>query len=97
VLLESAALGVPIAAMDTGGTADIIRHGESGLLAATAEELGAAVTRLVRDRGLAARLGAGGREHVRVMFGASRVADRIEALYHSLLDARMASRARSAG
>ena len=32
VLLEAGALGVPIAAMNTGGTADIIRNGETGLL-----------------------------------------------------------------
>ena len=35
VLLEASALGVPIAAMDTGGTPDIVKHGETGLLSAT--------------------------------------------------------------
>ena len=32
VLLEAAALGVPIAAMDTGGTRDIVIHERTGLL-----------------------------------------------------------------
>ncbi len=35
VLLEASALGVPIAAMNTGGTPDIVTHGETGLLSAT--------------------------------------------------------------
>src|SRR5262249_55750482 len=34
VLIEAAALGVPIAAMDTGGTRDILRSGDTGLLSA---------------------------------------------------------------
>ena len=37
VLLEASALGVPIAAMDTGGTRDIIEPGVTGLLASTPE------------------------------------------------------------
>ena len=37
VLLEAGALGVPIAAMDTGGTRDIIEHERTGLLSSTAE------------------------------------------------------------
>ncbi len=32
VLIEASALGVPIAAMDTGGTRDIIEHDRTGLL-----------------------------------------------------------------
>jgi len=34
VLIEASALGTPIAAMDTGGTRDIVHHGETGLLSA---------------------------------------------------------------
>ena len=39
VLLEASALGVPIAAMNTGGTPDIVKHGETGLLSSTPEAL----------------------------------------------------------
>ena len=35
VLIEASALGVPIAAMNTGGTPDIVTHGETGLLSTT--------------------------------------------------------------
>ena len=37
VLLEAAALGVPIAAMDTGGTRDILHPGTTGLLSSDVE------------------------------------------------------------
>ena len=39
MLLEASALGVPIAAMDTGGTRDIVVHDETGLLSTTPEAL----------------------------------------------------------
>jgi glycogen synthase len=37
VLLEAAGLGVPIAAMETGGTRDILRHGKTALLSTTVD------------------------------------------------------------
>ena len=46
VLIEASALGVPIAAMNTGGTPDIVVDEETGLLSATPEELAADVRRL---------------------------------------------------
>jgi glycosyltransferase involved in cell wall biosynthesis len=88
VLLESCALGVPVAAMVTGGTGDIIEHDVTGLLATTPDELGNQVARLVNDRALASRLAAHAREHVERMFDASSVTSRIEALYSDLLAAR---------
>ena len=81
VLLEAAALGVPIAAMDTGGTRDIIIHGRTGLLSTSAEGLGDDLARLVIDRDLASRLGASARAHVEATFAASRVVARIDQLY----------------
>ncbi len=51
VLLEALALGTPIAAMDTGGTREILQDG-SGLVMASAGELGEAVGRLVRESAL---------------------------------------------
>ena len=41
VLIEASALGVPIAAMNTGGTPDIVVDEETGLLSDTPEELAA--------------------------------------------------------
>jgi glycogen synthase len=84
VLLEAAAIGVPIAAMNTGGTGDIIEHEVSGLLSATPGELGDHVARLAQDRALAGRLAQQAREHVDAGFDTARVVGRIEALYRDL-------------
>ena len=59
VLLEAAALGVPIAAMDTGGTRDIVIHEQTGLLSDSPGGLTRDLARLVEDRELASRLGEG--------------------------------------
>jgi glycosyltransferase involved in cell wall biosynthesis len=61
VLLEAIALGTPIAAMDTGGTREILVDGESGLIVADARGLTDAVARLAADAGLRRRLGEGAR------------------------------------
>lgn len=84
VLLEAAALGVPVAAMDTGGTRDIVAHGVTGLLSSTPDGLGRDVARLVTDRALADRLAAAARAHVEARFDAPSVVARIVALYEDL-------------
>jgi glycosyltransferase involved in cell wall biosynthesis len=85
VLLEAAAVGVPIAAMKTGGTGDILEHGVSALLSATSDELGDHVARLVSDRSLADDLARRACEHVDAHFDVSRVVGRVEALYQDLI------------
>jgi glycogen synthase len=85
VLLEAAALGVPIAAMDTGGTSDIMRHEETGLLSKAPDGLARDLARLVAEPALAARLGAAARAHVERMFNPSAVVDRTVALYTDLV------------
>lgn len=86
VLLEASALGVPIAAMNTGGTPDIVTHEDTGLLSTTFEGLTEDVKRLRADETLRARLGASARRRIEQSFDASSVLDRIEALYRQLLD-----------
>ena len=85
VLLEAAAIGVPIAAMHTGGTGDILEHEVSGLLSSTPDELGDHVARLASDQALAGRFARRAREHVDAQFDTSRVVGRIEALYGDLV------------
>jgi glycosyltransferase involved in cell wall biosynthesis len=85
VLIEAAAIGVPIAAMNTGGTRDILEHNVTGLLSATPAELGDHVARLVADHPLADRLAARARAHVEAHFDAPRVVGRLEALYEELI------------
>ncbi len=88
VLLEAAALGVPTAAMNTGGTRDIIEHDVTGLLSSTALELGDQVARLVADRPLAETLAGRARVRVAARFDAPIVVGRFQALYEDLIDHR---------
>jgi glycosyltransferase involved in cell wall biosynthesis len=85
VLIEAAALGVPIAAMDTGGTADILEHERTGLLSRDAGGLAQDVARLVHDPVLASSLGAAARVHAERTFDATHVVARIEALYEDVI------------
>jgi glycogen synthase len=84
VLLEALALGTPIAAMDTGGTREIVDHETSGLLVRDPDALGQAVARLVADGALRARLAAGARERARA-FAPDALIPRYEAAYRRLL------------
>lgn len=84
VLLEAAALGVPIAAMNTGGTRDIVSNGVTGLLSEDADGLARDVARLQADRDLACRLAGAARAHVEAVFDAGAVLPRIDALYQDL-------------
>ena len=93
VLIEASALGLPIAAMDTGGTSDIVRPGETGLLADTPDTFARDLARLVADPALRARLGAGAATHARLHFDAPRVAARVDAVYESLLSPGRGGRA----
>jgi glycosyltransferase involved in cell wall biosynthesis len=85
VLIEASALGVPIAAMDTGGTRDIIEPGVTGLLATSPEELAERVRRLRNDADLRARLGAAARRFVEREFDTAVVVRRVARLYEELI------------
>lgn len=87
VLIEASALSVPIAAMDTGGTADIIVDGETGLLSTTVEGLAENVARLASDASLRARLGDAAAKRARSHFDSPVVIERMEALYRGLIAA----------
>lgn len=84
VLLEASALAVPIAAMDTGGTKDIVIDEVTGLLSTSAGELGEDIGRLQVDEPLRHRLGRGARLRVEQTFDSAVVIDRIERLYREL-------------
>jgi glycosyltransferase involved in cell wall biosynthesis len=60
---EAAACGTPAVATRIAGHADAVADGRSGLLADGAEELTAALDRVLGDPDLRARLSAGAREH----------------------------------
>ncbi len=88
VLIEASALGVPIAAMNTGGTADIVLREQTGLLSHSFEELADDIRRLHDDADLRSRLGAAARTHAETHFDASVVLPRVEQLYQDLVRRR---------
>jgi glycogen(starch) synthase len=88
VLLEGCGAGAAIVAMNTGGTSDVIAHGESGWLANLDEEFVEGIRRVVRDAELNAKLRAGARERAEEKFDAGKVSTQVEELYRSLLAER---------
>ncbi len=86
VLIEASALGVPIAAMNTGGTPDIIADEETGLLSDTPAELAEDVRRLRADEQLRRRLGEAARTRAANLFDATATTMKIEQLYRELLE-----------
>lgn len=83
VLLEALPLGTPVAAMDTGGTREVLEPGESGLLVSTAEELGAAIGRLVGDESLRARISEAARQRAEA-YSPKALIPRYETIYKRL-------------
>ena len=81
-VLEAMASGRPVVATTTGGIVDMITDEENGLLVppGNASKLSEAITRLLKDADLRARLAAGAQERVR-RFTASSVAERLETVY----------------
>ena len=83
VLLEALALGTPVAAMETGGTREILRQEEGGLVVRDAAELADALGRLTGDAALRARLSEAARERAKA-FSPATLVPRYEAVYRRL-------------
>jgi glycosyltransferase involved in cell wall biosynthesis len=83
VLLEAMAAGRPVVASDSGGPAEIVEDGMSGLLFPTgdAAALAERLQRLLDDPALRERLAEGGRRRVREAFDRGRYARALEAIY----------------
>jgi glycosyltransferase involved in cell wall biosynthesis len=84
VLLDALSVGAVIVAEPTGGTAEVVVHGESGLLGRGAEELGRALRRVLDDSVLSGRLREGARLRADSVFSEEAVMPRIESLYRSV-------------
>ena len=80
VLLEALALGTPIAAMDTGGTSELIEDEVSGLLSHDVEGLGDSVRLIVHDPAVRSRLKEGAMRRARA-FSPAALIPRYEAIY----------------
>lgn len=85
-LLEAMALGKPVIASAAGGNLDLVRHETDGFLVPPLDPTAwaAALSRLLGDAALVARLGEAARHTARVTFSLERTVERTLALYRSL-------------
>lgn len=80
-LIESMACGTPVVAMGRGSIPEIVRHGVTGYVADSYEQMKAAISQVHRiDR-------AACRDYARSQFSVGRMADAYESLYRSLVKA----------
>ena len=84
VLLEALPLGTPVAAMDTGGTREVLGPGDSGLLVSTGAELGGAIARLIADEALRTRIAEAAR-HRAEAYSPQALIPRYETVYRRLV------------
>lgn len=91
---EALSMGTPVAAFDVDGVGEVVRDGETGLLAPAGDcaALAAAIIRLLDEPALREQLGRQGRELVLREFTAEAMTRKTEALYEELL-ARKGKRA----
>ncbi len=82
-LLEAMAAGVPAVAAPVGGVPEVVADGVTGYLAAPGDvsTLARLLRKLLLDRALAAKVGAAGRETVRLRFAPERALPRLEQAY----------------
>lgn len=85
-LLEAMSAGVPVIASPVGGVPEVVVHGVSGYLAAPGDTatLERLLRKLLMDRPHGERIGAAGRESVRLRFAPERTVPRLEEIYASL-------------
>lgn len=86
VLPQALASGKPAVSFDIDGAREVVRDGETGLLAppGDSEKAAEAVLRLLDDPERARRMGAAGRELVMSMFGERKMVHDINGVYRSL-------------
>lgn len=85
-VLEAMAWGRPVAAFRSGGAAEMVIDGQTGLLVDGGDVagLGHAIARLATDAGLRERLGAAGRARARDTFSTETHVTRMEAIFREV-------------
>lgn len=91
-ILEAMAMERPVVATDVGGTNEVVRDGESGLLVPpkVVEPLAAAIVEVLREPERAAAMGRAGRRIVEEGFSARTMVRKMERVYEDLIRARAA-------
>lgn len=86
-ILEAMASGLPVIATNVGGSAEIVRHGESGILVSpfAHAEVAHSARLLAKDLDLCARMGRRGRALVESKFSLRSMVEAHEHLYEMLL------------
>jgi glycosyltransferase involved in cell wall biosynthesis len=89
--LEAMSHGLPVVAFDVGGNREVVENGETGLLCAEGdhEAFGRNLTRLLRDRELARRMGAAGRARVQSDFSAAAMVQQMTLLFDRVAACRV--------
>jgi glycosyltransferase involved in cell wall biosynthesis len=87
VFLEAMAMRRPVAALNNGGTPEVVEHGQSGLLSDpwNVPALAANILTLISDAELRARMGAYGRSRVIEYFNSERMAADAARAYDAIL------------
>jgi len=88
-IAEAMAIGVPVIATRVGGVADMVKHGESGLLYQAGDVRGLidCLRQLLNDPSLRLQLGCQARRFAELAYSPARVAERTVAAYRQLLQA----------
>ncbi len=88
--LEAMAMAKPVVALRSGGTPELVVHGQTGLLSEPKDVAGLArnLAILCENPELRANLGGAGRRRVEDVFTPSRLAADIELIYRHLLTPR---------
>lgn len=87
-LIEAGAAGLPVVATPVGGVPELVAHERTGFLGSDVTELAYGLDRLLADPAL--RKGCGQRARMRLekRHSAKALADRLEVLYHAVVEAR---------
>ena len=90
-LIEAMLVGVPVVSTEVGGVPEIIKDGESGLLAKAKDDeaLADAIERCVEDAGLRKSIAEAGRARAIDMFSEQRMHNEYQAVYEEMLGERL--------